>query len=105
MSNRGMNDEIDCLILELEPADVISVDGKGLVTLIKALLAADRVESTVKVYEMMKSGGWKCRSPADDYVGKVLSRGLRRLGKMKVADEIDAEIGRVYGGVLEKMRG
>ncbi|KAI3818270.1 hypothetical protein L1987_12074 [Smallanthus sonchifolius] len=29
------------------------------------LLTADRAESTVRVYEMMKSGGWRCNSEAD----------------------------------------
>ncbi|KAI7752556.1 hypothetical protein M8C21_016968 [Ambrosia artemisiifolia] len=105
MASKGMMDEIDRLMNDVEVADVVSADGKGLVTVIKALLAADRAESTVRVYEMMKAGGWRCNSSADDYVGKVLSRGLRRLGKKEVADEIDAEIERVSGGVLEKMVG
>ncbi|KAK9069748.1 hypothetical protein SSX86_010142 [Deinandra increscens subsp. villosa] len=105
MASRGMAEEIDGLMSDVDASDVISAEGKGLVTLIKALLAADRAEATVRVYEMMKSGEWKFDSPADDYVGRVLSRGLRRLGKKEVADEIDVEIGRVSGGVLEKMVG
>ncbi|KAJ0816717.1 putative tetratricopeptide-like helical domain superfamily, protein THYLAKOID ASSEMBLY 8 [Helianthus annuus] len=105
MASKGMTDEIDRLMCDVEPSDVVSAEGKGLVTVIKALLAADRAESTVRIYEMMKAGGWRCNSSADDYVGKVLSRGLRRLGKNKVADEIDLEIERVSGGVLEKMVG
>ncbi|KAI3802704.1 hypothetical protein L1987_30845 [Smallanthus sonchifolius] len=105
MASRDMTEEIDRMMSDVEVKDVVSADGKGLVTLVKALLAADRAESTVRVYEMMKSGGWRCNSAADDYVGKVLSRGLRRLGKKKVADEIDLEIERVSGGVLEKMVG
>ncbi|CAH1419288.1 unnamed protein product [Lactuca virosa] len=103
MATKRMTDDIDNLILDIEVDDVVSSDSKGLITLIKALLAADRAESTVRIYEMMKSGGWNCNSPSNDYVGKVLSRGLRRLGKKKVADEIDSEIGRVSGGISEKM--
>lgn len=104
MASKGMADVIDRLILDVEPEAVISADSKGLITLIKALIAADRAESTVRIYEMMKAGGWGCNSVTDDYVGKVLSRGLRRLGKKKVADEIDIEIGRVSGEVLENVR-
>ncbi|KAL4559986.1 hypothetical protein LXL04_032134 [Taraxacum kok-saghyz] len=103
MASRKMTEDIDRLILDVEPEDVISSDSKGLITLIKALLAADRAESTIRVYEMMKSGGWNCDSQANEYVGKVLSRGLKRLGKKEVADEIDLEIGRVSGGTPEKM--
>ncbi|XP_076944177.1 protein THYLAKOID ASSEMBLY 8, chloroplastic-like [Bidens hawaiensis] len=105
MASKGMADEIDRLIDDVEVADMVSADGKGVVTLIKALLAADRADATVRVYEMMKSGGWRFDSVKDEYVGKVLSRGLRRLGKKEVADEIDFEIGRVSGGVLDKTAG
>lgn len=103
MAGKRMTDDIDRLILDIQAEDVISSDSKGLITLIKALLAADRAESTVRIYEMMKSGGWSCNSTTNDYVGKVLSRGLRRLGRKEVADEIDSEIARVSGGVSEKM--
>ncbi|KAI3737642.1 hypothetical protein L2E82_27651 [Cichorium intybus] len=103
MAGKRMTDDIDRLILDIQAEDVISSDSKGLITLIKALLAADRAEPTVRIYEMMKSGGWSCNSTTNDYVGKVLSRGLRRLGRKKVADEIDSEIARVSGGVSEKM--
>lgn len=96
-----MTDEIDRLISDVKPEDVKSAERKGLVTLIKALLAADMAESTIRIYEMMKLGGWTCDSPNDEYVGKVLSRGLKRLGKKKVADEIDKEITRVSSGGLE----
>ncbi|XP_076886119.1 protein THYLAKOID ASSEMBLY 8, chloroplastic-like [Bidens hawaiensis] len=72
------------LELELEVADFVSADSKGVVTLVKALLAADRADATVRVYEMMKSGGWRFDSVRGEYVGKVLSRGLRRLGKKEL---------------------
>ncbi|KAJ9559646.1 hypothetical protein OSB04_004806 [Centaurea solstitialis] len=101
MASKGMENEIVSLIVDLDPTAVVEADSKGLITLIKALLAADMAESTVRIYEMMKAGGWRCKTATDEYVGKVLSRGLRRLGKKKVADEIDLEIGRVGDGVLE----
>ncbi|XP_071733483.1 protein THYLAKOID ASSEMBLY 8, chloroplastic [Rutidosis leptorrhynchoides] len=103
MANKGMTDEIDQLMSDIKVEDLKSAEGKGLVTVIKALLAADRVEPTVRIYEMMKSGGWNCDSSDDEYIGKVLSRGFKRLGKKKVADEIDREIVRVSGGILEKV--
>ncbi|KAJ9559504.1 hypothetical protein OSB04_004664 [Centaurea solstitialis] len=101
MATKGMKEDIDRLIVDLDPTAVVEADSKGLITLIKALIAADMAESTVRIYEMMKAGGWRCKTATDEYVGKVLSRGLRRLGKKKVADEIDLEVGRVAGGVLE----
>ncbi|GKD97774.1 hypothetical protein Tco_1381671, partial [Tanacetum coccineum] len=35
--------------------------------------------------------------------GRVLSRGLRRLGRKDVASEIDRELGRVVSGGMEKV--
>ncbi|KAI3822505.1 hypothetical protein L1987_10095 [Smallanthus sonchifolius] len=48
MASKGMMDEIDRLMTDVETRDVISTNGKGLVTAIKALLAVDRAGSTVK---------------------------------------------------------
>ncbi|WP_411024487.1 hypothetical protein, partial [Salmonella sp. s57936] len=41
---------IDHLILELEQEGVIRLDDKGLVRLVKAVIAAGRGESTVRIY-------------------------------------------------------
>ncbi|KAK3027070.1 hypothetical protein RJ639_040902 [Escallonia herrerae] len=76
-------------------------DGKGLLRLVKALIAAGRGESTVGLYGMMRRRGWGATCAADDYVAKVLSRGLRRLGQGGVADEIDREFGDLSKGSLE----
>lgn len=87
-----MREDIDRLICDLEAEGVIDCDDKGLVVLIKKLIEAKRRESTVKVYGLMKRSGWGHTCKIDEYVGKVLSRGLRRLGEKSVADEIDKEI-------------
>lgn len=79
-------------------------DIKGLSRLIKALVNAERKESTVRIYEMMRKIGWGSRVTVDEYLGKVLSRGLRRFGEDKMADEIDEELRRSCRGVLEKPR-
>ncbi|XP_059643276.1 protein THYLAKOID ASSEMBLY 8, chloroplastic [Cornus florida] len=102
LARNGMSDDIDRLIVDLEGEGVIPCD-KGLLRLIKALIAAGRAESTVRIYGLMKRSGWGSTCEADEYVAKVLSRGLKRLGKVSVADEIDMEIGRLSRGVLEKV--
>ncbi|KAB2612861.1 hypothetical protein D8674_035177 [Pyrus ussuriensis x Pyrus communis] len=54
---------------------------KGLIRLIRAVIGADRRESTVRIYEMLKRNGWGCGGfKADEYMVKVLSKGLKRLG-------------------------
>lgn len=93
MARKGMRDEIDRLICELSEIDVVS-DDKRLVLLIKALVNAGRVESTVRIYRMMKRSEWEPSCAADDYVVRVLSNGLRRLGEENVANEICREFGR-----------
>ncbi|KAM7475981.1 hypothetical protein LguiB_023224 [Lonicera macranthoides] len=99
LERKGMRDDIDRLICDLEKEGVIACDDKGLVRLIKSLIAAERVESTVVMYGLMKRSGWGSTCTADDYVAKVLSKGLRRLGEGKVADKIDREFGRLSRGI------
>ncbi|KAA8540390.1 hypothetical protein F0562_024691 [Nyssa sinensis] len=93
LARKGMPEDIDRLIEDLDGEGVIPCDNKGLIRLIKALIAAERAESTVKIYGLMKRSGWGCTSEADEYVAKVLSRGLKRLGKDGIGAEIDKEIG------------
>lgn len=69
-------------------------NNKGLVMLIKAVINAGEVESTVRIYRMMRRSGWEPRCAEDDYVVGVLSSGLRRLGEESVANEICSEFGR-----------
>ncbi|KAK2971163.1 hypothetical protein RJ640_008587 [Escallonia rubra] len=103
LARKGLTEDIDRLIGELDAVS-FDDDGKGLLRLVKALIAAGRGESTVRIYGMMRSSGWGATCAADDYVAKVLSRGLRRLGQASVADEIDREFGGSSKGNLEKTR-
>ncbi|GFZ08066.1 PPR containing protein [Actinidia rufa] len=105
LARKGMTEDIDRLICDLEGEGAIRCDDKGLVRLIKALIAAERTESTVKIYGMMKGSGWGPTSVADGYAAKVLSRGLRRLGEERLADEIEVEFGKLFRGILEKVSG
>ncbi|KAK9070774.1 hypothetical protein SSX86_011176 [Deinandra increscens subsp. villosa] len=59
MASRGMTEEIDGLISDVEVRDVISAKSKGLVTLVKAFLATDKAGAMMRVYEIMKVDGWK----------------------------------------------
>ena len=95
-----MKEEIDRLICDLEGEGSVRGDDKGIVRLVKAVIAAERRESTVRIYGLMKRSG--CGG-GDEYVGRVLSRGLRRLGELGVADEVDLEFGRLSKGNLEKV--
>lgn len=96
-----MSQDIDGLIRELEGEGVIQCDDKGLLRLVKALIAAERVESTVRVYGLMKRSGWRGE---DEYLAKVLSRGLRRLGEERLAQEVDVEFGNLFKGILDHHR-
>ena len=100
LARKGMKEEIDRLICDLEGEGSVRCDDKGIVRLVKAVIAAERRESTVRIYGLMKRSG--CGG-GDEYVGRVLSRGLRRLGELGVADEVDLEFGRLSKGNLEKV--
>ena len=97
-----MLEDLDRLISDLEGdyVDGIQCDDKGVIKLIKVVIAADRRESTVRIYEMMKRSGWGSTIEADDYVVRVLSKGLRRLGEEGLADEVK----NLSRGNLEKLR-
>lgn len=92
-----MEDGIDHLIeqleMEIDGGGVIDWDDKkGLSRLVKALIGAERRESTVRIYKVMKKGGWGCRGSGvevDEYVAKVLSKGLRRFGESVWAEEVE----------------
>ncbi|KAJ0074779.1 hypothetical protein Patl1_34247 [Pistacia atlantica] len=75
LGKKGMRDEIDRLIGELEEID--GGDEKGLVRVIKGVIGAGLKESTVRIYGVMKRSGVGSSWKVDEYVGKVLSRGLR----------------------------
>ncbi|KAM5579105.1 protein THYLAKOID ASSEMBLY 8, chloroplastic [Rosa sericea] len=96
LARNGMVEEIDTLVCELEKeSEGVQWDSdKGLIRLIKAVIGADRRESTVRIYEMLKRNGWGSSSfKADEYMVRVLSKGLRRLGEAELADEVDVKFG------------
>ncbi|OVA20311.1 hypothetical protein BVC80_157g118 [Macleaya cordata] len=100
----GMLEDIDRLICDLEGEVLVGGGDRGLSRLIKALIAAERTESVVRVYGLMRDGGWgSVGSHVDEYVVKILSRGLRRLGESGVADEVDRKFGSFSNGKMEKL--
>ncbi|XP_042475321.1 protein THYLAKOID ASSEMBLY 8, chloroplastic [Macadamia integrifolia] len=109
LARKGMTEEIDNLIdVDLERDGLGAGEERGLSRLVKALTAAERTESVVRVYGLMKRCGWRSASAAasstDEYVIKVLTRGLRRLGEQRVADEVEMELmGSVTGGKLDEL--
>ncbi|KAH7547255.1 hypothetical protein FEM48_Zijuj01G0290500 [Ziziphus jujuba var. spinosa] len=105
LAKNGMAEEIDRLIFDLEKeGGGIPCDDKGLIRLIRAVVGAERRESTVRIYGMMKRSGWGSSGfKADEYMVKALSRGLRRVGEVGLADEVDKEFGTFSKGNLEKL--
>lgn len=87
-----MVDDIDRVIRDLEEGNDgggrIQCDDKGLIRLVKAVIGAERRESTVRIYEMMKRSGWGSSFEADEYLVRVLSKGLKRLGEEGLGDEV-----------------
>ncbi|KAL7114133.1 hypothetical protein ACP275_04G101000 [Erythranthe tilingii] len=97
LARNGLTEEIDRLVNEMETEGLIRCDEtKGLLRLVKALIFAERKESTVRIYGMMKSSEYEM----DEYLGRVLSKGLRRFGEGELADEIDLELRRLYRGIF-----
>ena len=104
LARNRMVEDLDRLICDLETdcgRGGIQCDDKGLIRLIKAVIGADRRESTVRIYAMMKRSGWGSTFEADEYVVKVLSKGLRRLGEQSLAVEVKG----LSRSNLEKLRG
>ncbi|KAG5629938.1 hypothetical protein H5410_001655 [Solanum commersonii] len=84
-----LNINIDELICNLEKVVTIECEDKSLVRLVRVLVEGEHVESTVRVYELMKTNGWGSRFEIDEYVAKVLRRGLKRFGKEEMVDGVD----------------
>lgn len=98
LSRNGAAEEIDRLVCDLDDGESkIQCDDKGLIKLIKAVVGGDRRESTVRIYRMMRRSGWGSASKADEYMVRVLSKGLRRLGEVELADEINREFQDLVG--------
>lgn len=101
LAKNDMLEDIDRLMLELEE-EGLKKEGCGRISrLIKELVKAQRTKSVVRIYRAMKDGGWECRDEVDEYVVKILSRGLRRLGEDVVADDVERELGGLSVGIME----
>ncbi|PIA64861.1 hypothetical protein AQUCO_00100375v1 [Aquilegia coerulea] len=102
LARNGMSEDINRLMLDLEEEGLVKNDSNGISRLLKALIAAEMNECVVRIYGIMKKGGWECKDEKDEYVVKVLNRGLRRLGEEEVADEVQKEYGSLCEGKLVK---
>eukprot|EP00262_Sarcandra_glabra_P006392 TRINITY_DN18659_c0_g1_i1.p1 TRINITY_DN18659_c0_g1~~TRINITY_DN18659_c0_g1_i1.p1 ORF type:complete len:231 (-),score=27.47 TRINITY_DN18659_c0_g1_i1:224-916(-) len=87
MARNGMMGEIDSLVSDLEEEGFTGNNNQGLTRLLKALIAAGRAKSVVKIIELMKRGG----SEPDEYLYGILSRGLKRLGEAQLAMEVEKD--------------
>ncbi|CAO2813350.1 unnamed protein product [Amaranthus hypochondriacus] len=109
----GMGEDIDRLIKELEMeidgGDVIDWnDKKGLSRLVKGLIAAEKRESTVRIYGVMKKCGWGSRGlgvEVDEYLAKVLSKGFRKFGELGLAKQVDLDLDLYLKACLGKVIG
>ncbi|CAN6830788.1 unnamed protein product [Brassica oleracea] len=89
LARNGEREEIDSLIGEMEGIEGGYENDKALAKLIRAVMGAERRESAVRIYAMMREGGWGSESwEADEYVAEVLSKGLRRLGEEELAAQV-----------------
>ncbi|KAF5739162.1 hypothetical protein HS088_TW12G00362 [Tripterygium wilfordii] len=106
LARNQMYDEIDRLICDLEKdeGNVRWGEDRALVRLVKIVIGTGRSESTVKIYWMLKRSGCGVQWEGDEYVAKVLSKGLRRMGSADLADEVENEFCRVVGGNFGEMR-
>ncbi|EPS60257.1 hypothetical protein M569_14549, partial [Genlisea aurea] len=95
-ARNGLVREIDSLIAEMENDDVSIGETKGLLRLVTAVIGARRMEPTVRIYRMMKRSG----SELDEYLGRVMSKGLRNFGEVDLANEVDEELKRLYRGIF-----
>ena len=79
LAKKGMTAEIDSLVCDLGAEGSVRCDDKGIVRLVKTVIAAERRESTVGIYGLMKRSG---RGVDNEYLIRVLGRGLRRMGEL-----------------------
>ncbi|GAA0173207.1 hypothetical protein LIER_26869 [Lithospermum erythrorhizon] len=102
LTSKGCFEEVDKLVCEIVEEGRIDIEDKGLVKFVKALVEGERRESTVKIYGLLKKCGWGEGFEVDEYVAEVLSKGLRRMGEEKLADEIDEDVKRLFRNNLAK---
>jgi hypothetical protein len=104
LSRNKCFDDIDRLIGDLEEGEswVKWGSDRGLLRVVRGLVEARRKESTVRICGMLRRSGcgdtWTC----DEYVVKVLRRGLKEMGEIEMASEVDREFGNACRGNLEK---
>ncbi|KAJ8755725.1 hypothetical protein K2173_024269 [Erythroxylum novogranatense] len=94
LSRNDMSEEIDRVVEGLEGVEWGRED-RGEQRLVRAVVEAGRKESTVKICEMMRRCGCGDTWTADDYVVKILSSGLRKMGEGKLANEVEREFGKL----------
>eukprot|EP00268_Persea_americana_P058372 TRINITY_DN7054_c0_g2_i1.p1 TRINITY_DN7054_c0_g2~~TRINITY_DN7054_c0_g2_i1.p1 ORF type:complete len:228 (-),score=48.03 TRINITY_DN7054_c0_g2_i1:586-1269(-) len=87
LARNGMPSEIDRLVADIVEEGFYAGDSRGLGRLLRTLVAAERPKSVIDVYQLMKRG--EC--VLDEFMYKVLTKGLRRLGEIEVADEIERD--------------
>ncbi|ERN12186.1 hypothetical protein AMTRI_Chr08g205610 [Amborella trichopoda] len=83
LSRNGMTEEIDSLIADALQ-DKFETDNRGIARLVRALIGAGNAEGAVSIYEMTKGSGFL----PDDFLFRVLIRGLKRLGKQAHAAKV-----------------
>ncbi|KAG1371582.1 protein THYLAKOID ASSEMBLY 8, chloroplastic [Cocos nucifera] len=88
----GVAEEVDILVSNLlqdkqMEGGISSEDVRGLVQLSKALVAAGRGKVLRDVYREIKRRDWD----PDEYLFKLMIRGLRRLGEGEAADEVEKD--------------
>lgn len=65
----GLGEGINCLVCNLESGDggeIPQKNGRGRVRLVRAVVEAERVESLVRIYEMMMRSGCGSTRVGDD---------------------------------------
>lgn len=92
LNRNQMSSEIDVLVSDLieeqEGKDETFVhDIRGVARLVKSLLAAGKGEAVKEMYGLMKRRG--CRP--DEFLFRLMIRGLRRLGEIDAADEVEKD--------------
>jgi len=104
LSRNKCFDDIDRLIDDLEEGEswVKWGSDRGLLRVVRGLVEARRKESTVRICGMLRRSGCGDTWTTDEYVVKVLRRGLKEMGEIEMASEVDREFGNACRGNLEK---
>lgn len=75
------------LLEESKEGGINGDDLRGLARLLKAVIGVDKGNAAKMIYKAMKTGG----CVGDDYLFKILSKGLKRLGESEAAAEVDRD--------------